>query len=260
VRDGDATGGDIDRPSPARIVNYIRGGRYNLAVDREAADEVLRAWPGLVRGFEMVSQTQRRMCQTLAEEYGIDQFVELGSGIPDHPATHRIVQAVNPAARVVYVDVDATAVTVARQIVATNPSVALDEAVVLGGLDLARPVALISILLWHFLPDPEAGLTTTAYMARLAPGSFHAIVHEAPHEKTDRPHAVYTERVATLYPRDAAQIAALLDGLDLLPAAPGRSIVFPTEWRAIGRPELWSPGLPTGFAVLARKPGGAASG
>jgi S-adenosyl methyltransferase len=37
---------------------------------------------------------------------GVSQFLDLGSGLPAAQNTHQIAQAVNPEARVVYVDND----------------------------------------------------------------------------------------------------------------------------------------------------------
>jgi S-adenosyl methyltransferase len=41
---------------------------------------------------------------------GISQFLDLGSGLPAHPAVHEAVRKVIPDARVCYVDIDAVAV------------------------------------------------------------------------------------------------------------------------------------------------------
>jgi len=45
---------------------------------------------------------------------GIAQFLDLGSGLPSHPAVHHAVREVNPAARVAYVDFDPVVVLHSR--------------------------------------------------------------------------------------------------------------------------------------------------
>jgi hypothetical protein len=53
-----------------------------------------------------IGRTVRYMTQA-----GVDQFLDLGSGLPTVQNTHQIAQAVNPAARVVYVDNDPIVLT-----------------------------------------------------------------------------------------------------------------------------------------------------
>ena len=47
---------------------------------------------------------------------GIDQFLDLGSGIPTAGNVHEVAHTVNPGARVVYVDHDPVAITHSRQL------------------------------------------------------------------------------------------------------------------------------------------------
>ena len=49
-----------------------------------------------------------------AREGGIAQFLDLGAGLPTHPAVHEAVREVNPVARVAYVDFDPVAVVHSR--------------------------------------------------------------------------------------------------------------------------------------------------
>lgn len=92
-------------PSPARIYDYLLGGRYNFPADREVAERGLAQVPELRdvilsnRGFH------GRAAHCLATK-GIDQYIDIGSGLPTVGNTHEIVRAVVPGARVVYVDVD----------------------------------------------------------------------------------------------------------------------------------------------------------
>jgi hypothetical protein len=47
-----------------------------------------------------------RVVRYLVAEAGIEQFVDLGAGLPTRENVHQVAQAVNPKARVVYVDND----------------------------------------------------------------------------------------------------------------------------------------------------------
>jgi hypothetical protein len=51
----------------------------------------------------------RRVVKFLVGE-SIDQFLDIGSGIPTVGNVHEIAQEMNPSARVVYVDIDPVAV------------------------------------------------------------------------------------------------------------------------------------------------------
>jgi hypothetical protein len=95
----------LDRPTPARMYDYFLGGKDNFAVDREAADQVKEAIPNT---YEIVWENRlflQRAVRHLAKA-GIDQYIDLGTGLPTQGNVHEIVQQVIPGARVVYVDND----------------------------------------------------------------------------------------------------------------------------------------------------------
>src|SRR3984885_9149969 len=85
---------DITKPSVARVYDAILGGKDNFAVDRAVAAAAFKALPDVGRAVRFMASE------------GIDQFLDLGSGLPTVQNTHEIAQALNPAARVVYVDND----------------------------------------------------------------------------------------------------------------------------------------------------------
>src|SRR3954465_5870833 len=61
----------------------------------------------------------RRAVRALLDE-GIDQFLDIGSGIPTVGNVHEVAQAANPKARILYVDIDPVAVAHSRSILAGN--------------------------------------------------------------------------------------------------------------------------------------------
>jgi len=109
TEDGLPAGIDVTRPSVARVYDYWLGGKDNFASDRQMGErmaEVNPALPQLVRhNREFICAAAARAAAT-----GIRQFLDLGSGLPAHPAVHEAVRAIIPDARVCYVDIDPVAV------------------------------------------------------------------------------------------------------------------------------------------------------
>src|SRR2546423_9456949 len=74
---------EIDRSKahPARIYDYLLGGKDNFDVDREAADKALAAMPELRAMARANRAFLGRAVRHLAEA-GITQSLDLGTGIP----------------------------------------------------------------------------------------------------------------------------------------------------------------------------------
>ena len=89
----------------ARIYDYWLGGKDNYAADREAAERVLAANPGLRLGVRANGRSWPARCGSWPWA-GVRQFLDIGTGIPTAGNTHEVAQAVAPAARIVYVDND----------------------------------------------------------------------------------------------------------------------------------------------------------
>jgi hypothetical protein len=90
----------------ARVHDYWLGGKDNFAADRAAGDAVMAAYPGIVESVRATRAFLARAVRFLAQEAGITQFLDIGTGIPAVNNTHEVAQAVTPTARVVYVDYD----------------------------------------------------------------------------------------------------------------------------------------------------------
>src|SRR4051794_4867485 len=92
-------------PSPARIYDYLLGGKDNFASDRAVARKMLEVTPHVAtlardnRGF------LQRAVRFLVDE-GIDQFVDIGAGLPTQGNVHEAARQARPGTRVVYVDND----------------------------------------------------------------------------------------------------------------------------------------------------------
>src|SRR6266851_9348332 len=109
----------LDRPNVARMWDYFLGGAHNFAIDREAAEQAIKLYPDLPLVAQVTRAFLRRAVRFLLDQ-GVDQFLDIGSGIPTVGNVHEIAQRVNPAARVVYVDNDPVAVAHSRTILAGN--------------------------------------------------------------------------------------------------------------------------------------------
>ena len=151
---------DIDRPSAARVYDYYLGGSHNFAVDREMARQAIADWPDLPQIMQGNRAFLRRAVRHCLAQ-GIDQFLDVGSGIPTAGNVHEVAQAENPAARVAYVDIDPVAVAHSRALLGDDPrtgvvhadfldvDAVLDDPAARSVLDLDRPVALLVVALLH---------------------------------------------------------------------------------------------------------------
>jgi SAM-dependent methyltransferase len=241
--DGPA-GIDTTVAHPARVYDYWLGGTNNFAADREAAERVLAATPGLRARVRANRAFLARVVRYLAAEAGIRQFLDVGTGIPSANNTHEIAQATAADSRVVYVDNDPIVLIHAQELLASAPEGATqyvegdlrDPAAILeavaGTLDLTRPTALMLLGVLHLIGDFEDPYRIVAeLMDALAPGSYLAISHPASDihvaaqaEAQKR----YNERVSTPQTlRNHAEVTRFFDGLDLVP--PG--MVYVHAWR-----------------------------
>jgi hypothetical protein len=147
--------------------------------------------------------------------------------LPTSPNLHEVVQAVNPAGRVVYVDNDPLVLVHARALLTGTPegrTVYVDAdlrdprkilAEAFGDvIDVSRPVALSLVAVLHFLPDKDdpAGIVRRL-VEPLAVGSSlllsHATGDFAPREAA-AVQAAYAARGISLRLRTRAEITALV--------------------------------------------------
>ena len=110
---------DPHRANPARMYDYFLGGFHNFEADREAAEAAEAAFPGVRAAARASRDFLRRTVRYLVEQ-GVDQFLDLGSGVPTVGNVHEIAQAANPDAHVVYVDAEPVAVHASETLLAGN--------------------------------------------------------------------------------------------------------------------------------------------
>ncbi|WP_433329577.1 SAM-dependent methyltransferase [Spirillospora sp. CA-294931] len=173
---------DVNLPDPPRILNFLRGGKDNFEIDRQTAHILITHLPGLTELAAECRKFWTRAAQAAARA-GIDQFLEIGSGLPEDDNLHQIVRRLNPEARVVYVDADPMVEIHARALLLDDPSRTAflradpgDATSVLNAaetrrlIDFDRPVAVLTALVRH-LPG-DAGPVISDYMDATAPGSY----------------------------------------------------------------------------------------
>ena len=265
-------GVDATRATPARIYDYMLGGTNNFQVDREALARAKTVVPDLHdiawanRGFH------QRAAKWIAGQ-GIDQFIDIGSGLPTAGNTHEAVRRVVPEARVVYVDHDPMVATQAEELLAGEGGTAVITAdlrepdAVLGHpelgelVDFGRPAGLLMTAVLQFVADGSDpwGLLKR-YLGALAPGSYLALTHvtadNLPPRATASARAVYADATEQMYLRTKAQIERFFDGLELVPPYLGAepSVVHMGLW-GCEDPELAdSEGSRWGYGGVARRP------
>lgn len=232
-----------EKPNSARIYDYWLGGQNNFPADRAAADHLETLIPDTARRVQSNRQFLQRAVRVLAER-GVDQFLDLGSGLPSNGNVHQIVQDIQPQARVVYVDSDPVAVIHAQNllraerldatVLAVQADVRSSEEVLAHArtvLNLKRPVAILLFAMLHFvIDDDEAERIVASYRVASAPGSYLALSHGTAAVEThqaDEFTTYYNQTVNDLRLRSVAGLEPFFADWELLP--PG--IVSIPAWR-----------------------------
>ncbi|GAA3728159.1 SAM-dependent methyltransferase [Streptomyces tremellae] len=218
---------DTSRPHPARIYDFLLGGKDNYPVDQAVAERL----PVEARNGAAANRAFMRRGIEWTARAGVDQFLDVGTGIPTEPNLHQIAQDVDPTCRIVYVDNDPIVLRHAEALLVSRPegrtayvqADVLDPEAILEQarrtLDFGRPVALSLIALLHFVPDGRDpyGIVRTL-LAPLVPGSCLILSHLSMDLLT--PEQDRTEEYRTagidLRPRTYAEVLRFFDGLDLV--------------------------------------------
>lgn len=209
---------DTAAPSLARAWDHLLGGGASFAADRALAERLEALHPGL---RDRLSVSRRYVVDRVARiaRTGIDQYLDLGAGLPTRPAIHETARAVLPRARVAYVDRDPAVIEHGRALVPASvryvqgdlaePEAILSHADLAGFLDFGRPVCLILALAVHVLDPGTARAVAGVFVRAAAPGSY--LVVTAAGASGGLPDSLWPSGLA------AADLASFLAGLDLLP-------------------------------------------
>jgi S-adenosyl methyltransferase len=243
-------GVDPTKPSAGRLYDMYLGGDQYLEVDRVAADRI-RA---LIPEIEDAAATNRIFLQRATRwmaKSGIDQFIDIGAGLPTRFNTHQAAQAINPDARIVQVDNDPMIYGHAQELLRgvkgvtyitadfRQPEAILDHPEVRAQIDFRRPVGYLMVAVIHFVADDDDpyGLVRR-YLAAVPSGSRLAISHitaegQAP-AKVQRFLDVYANASEQLYFRTRAEVKQMFTGLELIPPYEGAEpdVCHLGEWGA----------------------------
>ena len=232
-----------DIPHPARVYDYMLGGKDNFAADREMAVRGLQLVPEMLDSSRGNREFLVRAVAFLRDE-GIRQFLDIGTGLPISPNTHEVAQQGHPDARVVYVDNDPVVFMRAEALMADHATASVvrsdlrdvEEVLARAGqlLDFTQPVALMFVAVLHCIEDLDDAVAIAArYLAALAPGSYLVLSHstdEFAQERTHQASAEAARRGATWVPRGKDDILRMFNGLPLI--EPGLALV--SYWRPDG--------------------------
>ncbi|MFE7447261.1 SAM-dependent methyltransferase [Streptomyces chartreusis] len=261
---------DTEIAHSARIYDYIIGGKDHYPADREAGDAMVREWPALPVHMRANRDFMNRAVRYLAEEAGIRQFLDVGTGIPTSPNIHEIAQSAAPGARVVYVDNDPLVLTLSKGLLSgstegatayieadmRDPASILDSPAFRETLDLDRPVALAVIAIVHFMLDEHDAVGIVRRLLEPLPaGSYLAMsvgTAEFAPDEVGRVAREYAARGMPMRLRTQGEATEFFTGLDLV--EPG--IVQVHKWRPDGtRTEVIRDEDIAMYGAVARKPG-----
>ncbi len=156
---------DPHMASVARVYDYLLDGRDHYAVDRAAAARLLRAVPDAAIAARQNRSFLGRAVEFLARDCGVEQFIDVGTGLPAQGSVHEVAQRFAPDARVVYADNDPSVVLHAETLLSGNatatvinadlrdPDRILDHPSLRALVDLGQPVAVLLVAILHFVED-----------------------------------------------------------------------------------------------------------
>jgi O-methyltransferase involved in polyketide biosynthesis len=231
-----------DVPHGARIWNYWLGGEDNYAADRKIGDAVTAAYPEMA-GYALKSrQFLIRAVRYLADEAGIRQFLDIGTGLPTMQNTHEVAQAVAPGARIVYVDNDPLVLAHARALLANTTPQGVTTYVdadyrepdrILSAareiLDFTRPIAVMFMGVFGYVESTDEVHGIISHVVGAVPaGSYLALWDGTETSERARAAAKAQADLGSPYQlRTVEEIRGWLTGLEMV--EPG--LVPVTRWR-----------------------------
>ncbi|MFL6053087.1 MAG: SAM-dependent methyltransferase [Actinoallomurus sp.] len=237
---------DTSKAHPSRRYDYWLGGKDNFAADRESAEMVASGFPTIRLAAVENRKFLRRAVSHLVRDLGMDQFLDIGTGLPSAGNVHEVAQGIDPRARIVYVDNDPIVLAHARALLTSTPEGATayldadlrDPEKILAQpdlsrtLDLTRPVVLMMVAVLHFITDEEDPYDLVRTLVGALPsGSLVVLTHGTsdhltPEELAESDEANKRSGVPFRL-RTSEEFARFFTGLDLLD--PGITSVV--DWR-----------------------------
>ncbi|NEB77994.1 SAM-dependent methyltransferase [Streptomyces sp. SID14478] len=233
---------DTSKPHPARIYDYLLGGKNNYPVDQEAGERLIAAAPEARIGVRANRAFMERAVR-YAVGQGVRQVLDIGAGLPTAPHVHELAEQVtSQAVRVAYVDND--------PIVKAHGDALLSRAgttgIVLGDvrdprsvtgspevrrlIDFDEPVVLLLVAVLHFLTEADEPARVVAELRDALPAGSYLVLSHATGDFADRSaaEAGYSSKAsASLNLRSKGEVERFFDGFELV--EPGLAQV--SYWR-----------------------------
>ncbi|MFG2037893.1 SAM-dependent methyltransferase [Dactylosporangium sp. NPDC048998] len=215
----------------------------NFAVDRQVVQMLLQVAPEAPTTAKTNRAFGKRAVRYIAQQ-GVRQFIELGSGIPTTPpAVHETVRAVQPDARVVYVDFDPVVVAHSNALRSIGPGLStvladirrpqdiLSHPDLMREIDFDQPVGVVIFSVLDVIDDSYDPFRIMAqFRDRMAPGSYLGLSHLSERSAQNAREHSHMISKQTGFPevqfRPDAEVLRFFDGFDLV--EPG--LVDVTEW------------------------------
>ena len=255
-------GVDLDRPSIARVYDWLLGGTANWAIDREFGKKVASAFPLLKSGALSNRLFLHRAVRHLVR-LGVRQFVDIGSGVPTVGNTHQVADEVAPDAHVVYIDNEPVAVAHSRLLLEESgdarrhaiiqadmrdPIRLWEDVRETGVIDLDQPVAVLLVAVMHIqqlgADGADIGPRSVAWYRDLMPSGSYLVLSAATDDGVPAPFDAQLGEIKQMYDastspvvlRTREEIGSLFGDFELVD--PGLT------WTPLWHPEESGPAAP----------------
>ncbi|KAJ4351990.1 uncharacterized protein N0V89_007336 [Didymosphaeria variabile] len=237
------------RPVVARMYDWYLGGTHSYEIDRQAAAEVAQKFPDIIPTAVENRMFLRRAVSWLAQN-DVTQFIDLGSGLPTTGSTHETVLAVNNKARVLYVDIEESAVQQGKKTIseggwelqvgmirasALEPDAIVAHPETQRIIDFNEPVAIMMFALIHFWTPTQYNPVLHFWKSNVVKGSAFVMTHgtedgrnEEERKQLDELAHVYKRTPTPVIWRTKEDVKLVMEGWELV--EPG--LVRPHLWKA----------------------------
>lgn len=255
---------DTGIPQSARIYDYLLGGKDNYEADRAVGAALIQAVPSLPLAVQAQREFLVRAVTHLVREAGVRQFLDVGTGIPTANNVHEVAQAIDPDARVMYVDNDPIVLAHARALMQSsasgkttfiqadlrNPAEILEDPKLGSTLDRSQPIALMLLGIVHHLREADRPYELVSQLVDWLPsGSYLALATPCSdgNRQIHAAAAIAEQSGVPYVARNRAEIERFFEGLEFV--GPG---LEPLPDQESDGP--LNPDDVFGWAGLARKP------
>ncbi|MER5951355.1 SAM-dependent methyltransferase [Streptomyces sp. NPDC001904] len=222
---------DTSRPHPARIYDYLLGGKNNYDVDRQAGEDLIAVAPEARDGVRANRAFMERAVR-FAVGQGVRQVLDIGTGLPTSPNVHEIAEEVAPGGvHVAYVDNDPIVKAHGDALLSRTGSTGIvlgdvrDPGSITGHPDVRRlidfdePVVLLLVAVLHFLTDADEPERVAAELRDALPTGSYLVLSHATGDFADRRNAEagYSSKAsASLNLRARDRVERFFEGFELV--------------------------------------------